>query len=250
MPSAAEHLSVLDEFVRPTRQYADYIRHRDRYASDAQLVLDHHAGGPMLEIGSAPCHSTALLSLLGIEVVGIDIEPGRCASFIDNFGLDVRCADIEREPLPFDDASFTTVLFAETLEHLRVDPIYTMSEINRVLTPDGALLLTTPNFYSAQNIARFLLGRGIGDAYTEFSKLRRLGHMGHVREYNHKEVLRLLDVSGFRTEQVTFKHYYYPRSKRGLFARVAFTLLPKRMRSYQVIVARKTGRGPGLQPLA
>ena len=69
-------------------------------------------------------------------------------------------------------------------------------------------MLTTPNFYSAQNVARLLLGRGTTDAYTEFSKLRLVGHMGHVREYTPREVSRLLRAFGFEIESKDFKHYY------------------------------------------
>ena len=242
-------LADLDGSIPGTAQAYEYASHRNRYASDAKQILRNHAGGELLEIGSAPCHSTALLTLLGIRVVGVDLRPRRCAKLVQRYGLDVRQCDIEREALPFADASFPTALLAETLEHLRVDPLFTLSEINRVLEPGGRLLLTTPNLYALQNIARFLLGRGITDGLTEFAKLRHIGHMGHVREYTHGEVRRLLHAHGFEIRERDFRHYHYPRGKRGLAARLAFTILPRRFRTYQVVVAEKTAEGPRLAPL-
>lgn len=250
MKAVDDALSVLDARLRGTDQYPYYTAHRARYRSDALRVLETAGGGPVLEVGAMPCHATALLSLCGVPVVGVDLDPARAQALIDAFSLDVRRCDVEREPLPFADASFGTVLFAETFEHLRVDPLFVLSELNRVLTPGGVLLLTTPNLYSAQNIARFLAGRGITDGLAEFSKLRQLGHMGHVREYAPAEMHRFLQASGFAVERIEFAHYHYRPGKRGALARAVFALLPRRFRSFQVISARKTGPGKRLAPLA
>ncbi len=243
-------LSSLDTYFGNTNGISDYHRHRERYRSDAQMVASLTSGGPLLEVGSFPCHTTALLKLMGIDVRGIDLRPERCQAMINRFDLDVTRCDIEQQAMPFPDQHFSAVLFAETLEHLRIDPLFVLSEINRVLPLGGILLLTTPNFYSAQNVARFLLGRGITDAYTEFSKLRLVGHMGHVREYAPSEVRRFMQVSGFEIESRDFRHYYYPRTRRGYAARIIFAVLPRRFRSYQIVVARKVAPSPGLRALA
>jgi SAM-dependent methyltransferase len=227
----------------------DFLRHRARHASDAGIVRSLHDGSRVLEIGSAPGHFTALLRLLDIPAVGVDLAPPRMQALIARFGLDVRRCDIEREPLPFDDAGFHLVVCSEVFEHLRVDPVFALTQINRVLAPGAYLLLTTPNLYAVQQIARFLTGRGIGDPLAEFMKLRTLGHMGHVREYSHREMRRFLDYAGFAVEQLRFKHYYYGGGKRGLAKRVIFALAPARLHSYQVIVARKVRASPRLRPL-
>lgn len=242
-------LRLLYGRLRDTDYYPYYLTHRARYRSDALRVLETAGARPVLEVGSVPCHATALLALCGVPVVGVDVDPSRAQGLIDALSLDVRRCDIEREPLPFPDAHFDTVLFAETFEHLRVDPQFVLSELNRVLTPGGTLLLTTPNLYSAQNIARFLSGRGITDGLSEFSKLRTLGHMGHVREYAPAEVRRFLEAGGFAVERVEFAHYHYRPGKRGMLARVVFAVLPRRFRSFQVVTARKARPGPGLVPL-
>lgn len=245
----ARALDRVGEALGDAPHARDFIRHRARHASDAALVSELHGGATLLEIGSAPGHFTALLRLLGIPAVGVDLAPARMAALIDRFGLDVRRCDVEREPLPFADASLRLVVCSEVFEHLRIDPLFALSQINRVLAPGAYLLLTTPNLYAVQQIARFLAGRGIGDPLGEFTKLRTLGHMGHVREYSHREMCRFLTYAGFAVERVWFKHYYFGGGKRGLAKRVVFALAPARLRSYQVIVARKLRPGPPLRPL-
>ena len=50
----------------------------------------------------------------------------------------------ETDHFPYEEATFDVVLFCEILEHLILDPIRAISEINRVLKQGGYLILTTP----------------------------------------------------------------------------------------------------------
>ena len=225
-------------------------RHRDRYIADLEaLAVVAPAGSAVLELGAAPCHFTAALAKAGYAVTAVDLDPRRIADFATRLGLEIVECDIESEPLPFTDGRFRYVVCAETYEHLRRDPFFALSEINRVMASGGLLLLSTPNLYSAQNIARFLTGRSIADPLSEFGKLRTIGHMGHVREYSNREMRRILAAHGFDVIGTRFGHYYYPPTRRGRAARLAFALLPRRCRTFQSIVARKERPGPGLRPL-
>jgi SAM-dependent methyltransferase len=225
-------------------------RHRGRYIADLeQLAAVAPKGSVVLEVGAAPCHFTAGLAEAGYAVKAVDLDPRRIADFATRFGIEIAACDIESEPLPFADGSFPYVVCAETYEHLRRDPFFALSEINRVMTSGGLLLLSTPNLYSAQNIARFLAGRSIADPLAEFGKLRTIGHMGHVREYSNREMRRILAAHGFDVIGTRYGHYYYPPTRRGRAARLVFALLPRRYRTFQSIVARKERPGPGLRPL-
>jgi len=227
----------------------DLQGHERRYLADLRLVANLAPEGTILEIGSAPCHMTALLRLSGYAVVGVDINPGRVAGLIGRLGLDVRRCDIERSPLPFEDDAFGCALLCETFEHLRIDPAFVLSEINRVLARDGTLVLTTPNVYSLPSLARFLLGRSVADPSAEFAKLRSVGHMGHVREYSAREVTRFLEASGLAVESVDYRYHANTRGRRGKLLRMAYRAAPRRFRREIVIVARKAAAGPRLQPL-
>ena len=228
---------------------SNYAGHRKRYESDLRFIEEIHTGGTILELGSAPCQFTAALKLSGYDVIGIDLEPSRAQFIIDRFGLDVRKCDIERQPLPFEKEQFNCVVFAEVFEHLRIDPLFVLSEINRVMRMGGRLFFTTPNLYSAQNIIRFILGRGLRDPVSAFMQLRTVGHMGHVREYSTTEIQRFLSASNFKVRRLTCRHYHYPRGLKGVIGYAAFKILPSRFRTFQVMIVEKMGPPAGLTPL-
>lgn len=101
--------------------------------------------------------------------------------------------DAESETFPYDDASFDTVVCSEVIEHLRHDPAYMLGEINRVLKPNGKLILTTPNITSVFALYRLLSGYHpqAWSAYTGKDGDR------HNREYTPTEISRLLQWAGF-----------------------------------------------------
>ena len=230
---------------------SNLVIHGLRYCADLDLVNDLAPEGPLLDIGAAPCHMTAMLQHAGYPVVGLDLAPQRVAPLIRTLGLDVRACDVERETMPFADGHFAGALLCETFEHLRVDPALVLSETLRVLAPDGFLLLTTPNVYSLPSLARFLLGRSVADPLSEFGKLRALGHMGHVREYSAREVRRFVEASGFAIEWLDFRYDHANPSRRKRILNLAYHCVPRRFHRDIVLVARKigSGAGPGLAPL-
>ena len=227
----------------------DLYNHQRRYLADLRLIAALAPAGKLLEVGAAPCHMTALLKLNGYAVTGVDVDPDRVGGLIGRFGLDVRRCDVERSPLPFGDETFGCAMLCETFEHLRIDPAFVLSEINRVLAPGGALLVTTPNVYSLASLGRYLLGRSIADPVQEFGKLRSLGHMGHVREYAAREVARFVCASGFGVQAIDYRYHANTRGAKGKLMRIAYRLAPRRFRREIVIIARKAAPGPRLAPL-
>ena len=252
---ASDPLKILweavDKQTGPARSWhLDYLRnHTRRYLADLRLLAALAPAGKILEVGSAPCHMTALLALTGHPVVGVDLDPARVADFVRGLGLDVRRCDIERSPLPFPDASFGCALLCETFEHLRIDPAFALSEVQRVLAPDGWLIFTTPNVYSLPSLGRFLLGQSVCDPVEEFGKLRNLGHMGHVREYSAREAVRFLQAWGFVVRSVDYRYDVNAPGRRARALRIAYRLAPRRFRREIVVIARKAGDGPRLSPV-
>ncbi len=223
--------------------------HQLRYLADLRMIAALAPTGTVLEIGSAPCHMTALLKLSGYTIVGVDVNPDRVADLIRQFDLDVRRCDIERSTLPFEDDAFACILLCDIFEHLRIDLVFVLSEINRVLAPGAKLVLTTPNVYSLPSLGRFLLGQSIADPCEEFGKLRSLGHMGHVREYSAHEVARFLEASGLSVQSIDYRYHANVRGWRGKLLRMAYRLAPRRFRREIVIVAGKVRAVTRLAPL-
>jgi len=184
-----------------------YLIQKNRYISDLQFFKFYYKSGEILEVGSLPCHFTALLKLLGYSVTGLDLNPNRAKEFIEKYNLTVIKCDIENEKIPFEDNKFDFIIFNEIFEHLRINPIFALKELNRVLKSNGIMMLTTPNLYSIIKIIAYLSGRGFNDPYTEFEKLYTLGHIGHIREYSTKEVKKFLENTGFKIIEIKYRKY-------------------------------------------
>lgn len=104
--------------------------------------------------------------------------------------------NVEQEPFPFESDRFDVVLFCEVIEHLLMDPLAALREINRVLRPGGRLVLTTPNVSRLDNVLSMVAGRNIYDPYSGYGPYGR-----HNREYNKHELVRLLEFAGFMVDQ-------------------------------------------------
>jgi len=224
--------------------------HRNRYKDDLDLIKKIHKDGKILDIGSNPFHLLFCLKELGLDVVGVDIDPKRFKSFINNYKLKVAKCNIESERLPFGNNTFGLIIFNEVFEHLRVDPIKALKEINRVLKPGGTLILTTPNLYAIHKIVMFNIGKSFNNAYHEFNQLNIYGYVGHIREYSTTEVRQFLEKSNFKVEGVIYRNPYsffkYEGFKNpflktmGLIIDILMFLVPVWRRD-QVILAKKVG---------
>jgi SAM-dependent methyltransferase len=155
-------------------------------------------GGRLLDVGTYPGHLVmALREVLDAEVNGIGrfVPPG----FRDQMaahGVPVHDVDVEREFLPFADATFDRVLATEVLEHL-AHPGLLLGECLRVLRPGGTLLLTTPNVVDLPNRLRALRGRSPQSHLFGIDEPFRMNEWVHRREYAPDEVRRLLRATGF-----------------------------------------------------
>lgn len=134
----------------------------------------------------------------------------------DPADMSMEVFDVERDEFPFEDERFDVVTCLEVLEHLAIDPMAMMSEINRVLKPGGLFVLSTPNAIRTSNVVNILRGeQPCGwNAYNGFDTNR------HNREYTPREIERLLAASGMTPDEVTT----FGTKSRGLvrdaFARV------------------------------
>ena len=126
--------------------------------------------------------------------------------------MKVLNGDLDCERIPAGDDSFDAVILNEVFEHLRINLIFSMREILRVLRPGGKLLLSTPNLRFIRGIYNLIVRQEaaavMGGLYHNYSSLEASGVMGHVREYTAKEVLDFLREIGFRPRGVVYRGCY------------------------------------------
>lgn len=87
------------------------------------------------------------------RVIGCDVDRNALRVCAEKFGVETRLVDLNHK-LPFEDHSIDRVVLSEVLEHLPY-PTITLSEIVRILTPEGKLVGSVPNGATLRNRLRF-----------------------------------------------------------------------------------------------
>jgi 2-polyprenyl-3-methyl-5-hydroxy-6-metoxy-1,4-benzoquinol methylase len=148
----------------------------------------------LLDVGCGTGRLGASLKALGIpRVVGVELNPE--AADHARAALDeVVVTDVERDDLPFEDGSFDCIVYGDVLEHL-TDPWTTLSRQRRLLTPDGAAIVSIPNVAYWRNVLNLARGRW---EYTESGMLDAT----HLRFFTWSTIEQLLDQAGYRVERV------------------------------------------------
>ena len=115
----------------------------------------------------------------------------------EKFSCYIDLFDAEKDQFPYPDEFFDTVLCCELVEHLSLDPMHMMAEINRVLKPGGYLVLSTPNITGARGLQAILDSRHPGLFHTYVVPRPGTEEEGrHNREYTPADVRVLFESSG------------------------------------------------------
>jgi ubiquinone/menaquinone biosynthesis C-methylase UbiE len=133
--------------------------------------------------GGAPREPAADGSVVGVDVAEAALRRARARHPALTFAL----APVDGA-LPFDDGSFDVVWASEVIEHV-ADTARWLSEVRRVLTPRGRLLVTTPNH------GRLQLAIGGIERYSE-----PLGD--HLHLYSARSLRQLLTEFDFEVSEL------------------------------------------------
>lgn len=209
----------------PVEVPPDYIRSWS--ARDATTYVEQHLtrlaktlaitppGGPndrILEMGAYLQITPSLKTQLGYgEVRGCYYGSAgktniRTISTPDGeeFTCEIDLFDAEKDPFPYPDESYSTVLCCELIEHLAEDPMQMMSEVNRILKPGGHFVLTTPNLGSLRAISAILQGYhpGFFPAYIRPAAEGVEAEARHNREYTPMEIGFLFRDAGLELTRI------------------------------------------------
>ena len=77
---------------------------------------------------------------------------------------------------------------------MEIDPMFMLSEINRVMKPGGTLILTTPNVVSSRGLTKMLAGI---EPYFYMQYNINGDYNRHNYEYSVHTLVRVLQAAGF-----------------------------------------------------
>ena len=208
-PEPEPHAEYIQTWA-PEPESRSYVEsHLTRLEKTLQITPQGADGQRVLEMGAYLQITPALRHRLGYgEVRGCYFGPaGRvdrkkiASENGEPFTCDIDLFDAEKDVFPYPDGHFQTVLCCELLEHLALDPMHMMSEVNRILVPGGHFIVTTPNIASLRALSGILQGFH-PMLFPAYIRPSRNGHSDarHNREYAPREVADLLAVSGFDVE--------------------------------------------------
>jgi SAM-dependent methyltransferase len=122
----------LDSFLLFARHLATYE------------MVEEYMGRDVLEVGCFLGYGSAVLSNRGHDVTAIDLD-AKAIEFASSRST-ARFVQADAADMPFEDASFDSVVGLQVLEHLSdVSADLFISGCYRVLRPGGNLILATPN---------------------------------------------------------------------------------------------------------
>jgi 2-polyprenyl-3-methyl-5-hydroxy-6-metoxy-1,4-benzoquinol methylase len=147
-------------------------------------------GNDLLEIGIGGSECVLAAQEMGYDVLGIDIVENNVAQ-AKKYGIDAIAIDF----INFDsDKKWDIIIMGDVIEHVS-DPVVVMKKVYSLLTQNGVVWISTPNFDAA------------------FSKLA--GHndpmrreAGHKNYFSRNSIFKLFEITGFAPVEYKISAHY------------------------------------------
>jgi len=137
----------------------------------------------VLDVGAAQGHVAISAKAAGYRRVAvIDIESYNFALFQNSYDIVCWLCNVESDRLPFDEGEVGAVVCFHLIEHLG-SPTHYLSEVHRILRPQGVLVLVTPDWRKQ---------------YKTFWR-----DPTHVHPYDKESMGRLLRMHSFRNTRLS-----------------------------------------------
>jgi SAM-dependent methyltransferase len=150
----------------------------------------------VLDIGSHYLHQAGLLSLLGYEVYGLDVELFTGAAFVAERARRLNIRTFSTKTLEYGEFLegyenyFDLVIFTEAIEHITFNPVSFWRRVHELLTQGGRIYLTTVNSFRPRALLKTILRlttlTGTGLPVADILGTITYGH--HWKEYSPCEI--------------------------------------------------------------
>lgn len=243
-----------DYFASVPEDMAHYLRHASgRMAVCLEMARSALTtpGAAVLELGADPWFFTQLLAEAGSAPAvaakrgGIWQERVTCESPVPvriawggrEIVVDQHLFDVERDVFPFPDGAFDLVVCMEVIEHLSVSPAHLLHEVNRILRPEGHLLIACPNALAVRKTVAMVKGRNPAPRYSGYGAMGR-----HNREPSAAELaLMLAEANLSAPVEVQDVAGYEPGDRLSRLLRPLIGTVAPARRDHLFALAEKTG---------
>jgi SAM-dependent methyltransferase len=218
----AEILARFSEQARNDEERKYLETHSRRY----EFLIDRlHAPARLLDVG--PSYESALIRSLfpstQVDTLGFHDERFPLGDGERHTEFDLNdAADPNRWPSldPYD-----AIVCAEVMEHLYISPLHLLRMLRSLVTPNGSVVIQTPNAAAIERRFWMLAGR------NPFEPLREdLHHAGHFREYTLAELTDLAGQTGFAVAFAERRNYFLSGSRKNRLLVQAGFLVPSPLR--------------------
>jgi 2-polyprenyl-3-methyl-5-hydroxy-6-metoxy-1,4-benzoquinol methylase len=213
-------LEIADNDQYEIELYKTWLPHRLKTVS---LIPEEcrNSNTKAIDIGGGNGKLCNILSVLGLRCLNVDhlysdaykfkekdhSKILKLESYLSSHNIDVAGLDINVDKFPFPDNSFDLAISTEVIEHLPNSPKPMLSEIYRILKPNGYFILTTPNQAALGYRIKALLGHSTRDYIVGYYDMNLYpagtAFRGHIREYTLNELKYMLQQENFKIIKVT-----------------------------------------------
>jgi len=180
------------------------------YIKSAELIESRFrtGTGKLLDIGCGYGFFLQEMKSRGWNVKGVELSPEGRRYALDKFGI--KAFSEALEDIAFAEGSFDVVTFIYVIEHMP-DPIGLLSEVRRILKPNGLVLLRWPHSTPIMKI--------LGPAARKFDVYHT---PYHLYDFSPKTIKGMLLKSGFQAVETCIGGYTRPVKKMSLWVTTLF----------------------------
>ncbi|MDP9310301.1 MAG: class I SAM-dependent methyltransferase [Chloroflexota bacterium] len=218
--------AAIDPWLQHMRWRTDFSQWRERRLNQERYQAERlhqveRVAGPLhhrviLDLGAGMGGFAVAATLRGATVAACEFNRGYCLIIklrAERNDIHLPVYNAVGEALPFAAASFDTVVSWDVIEHVR-SPQEMLSELNRVLVPGGAALVTAINRWAWKDphyhmrglnwlprpwAERIILRRGRSKLGAAFQDMQRLSEMHY---FTYPAFVRLARRHGFRVHDL------------------------------------------------